>query len=299
MFDIANPFDPALLFIPNPAISTFQSQKASWSSTDPKITVHYEFDDGIFGYATYSQGFKSGGFNFGYLQEPFAPEKIKDYEVGLKADLFDRRLRANIAGFWYDYTNLQVTVVEGIRTVTRNAAGAKIYGIEGQFTALPVDDLEMKLNFSWLHSEYTRYISPDPSLPGQGTITLPDGTMAFDLRGNQLAYSPKYKIDGEIGYTFHTGAGDFTPRANIIWTDRVYFSQFNHPFVSQPSRTEVNLFLDYDSGDSGWSASLFVRNLTDKTYAVAATAASDFIGGQVVGQLGAPRTFGVSVTKRF
>ncbi|WP_171905797.1 TonB-dependent receptor [Sphingobium phenoxybenzoativorans] len=298
-FDIANVFNPAMLFIPNPALATFQSQKASWNSTDPKATIHYQFADTVFGYATYSQGFKSGGFNFGYLQTAFAPEKIKDYEVGLKADLFDRKLRANIAGFWYDYTNLQVTVVEGIRTVTRNAAGARIYGLEGQFTALPVDDLQLKLNLSWLHSEYTKYISPDPSLPGQGPITLPDGTQAFDLRGNQLAYSPKYKIDGEIGYTIHTGAGDFTPRANVIWVDRIYFSQFNHPFVSQPSRTEVNLFLDYNSGDSGWSGGLFVRNLTNKTYGVAATAASDFIGGQVVGQLGAPRTYGLSVTKRF
>ncbi|WP_070154699.1 TonB-dependent receptor [Sphingobium phenoxybenzoativorans] len=305
VFNVTQPLNPLLPFFdPIPNLSTVIAQRASWKSTDPKITLHYKFGDGIFGYASYSQGFKSGGFNAGFLQAPFDPEDIKAYEVGLKADLFERRLRANVAGFWYDYKNLQVNVAEGVQIITRNAAAARLYGLEGQFTALPTDGLRLELSAAWLHSEYTDYVSGDPSFPGQGTPGLflpsPSGPVpAFDLSGNQLAYAPKFKIDGEIGYTFQIPQGQVTPRLNVLWVDKVYFSQFNHPWVQQPARTEVNFFLDYASTKGDWTATAFVRNLTNKTYTVASTVFSDFIGYQVGGQLGAPRTYGISITKRF
>jgi iron complex outermembrane receptor protein len=305
VFDVTKPLNPALPFFDAiPGISNILSQKAKWKSTDPKLTVHYKFSDSIFGYASYSQGFKSGGFNPGFLQAPFNPEDIKAYEVGLKADMFNRRLRANVSGFWYDYKNLQVNVAEGVQLITRNAAAARLYGLEGQFTALPTDDLRIELSAAWLHSEYTDYISGDPSFPGQGDpgVFIPSAsgsTPAFNLSGNQLAYAPKFKIDGEIGYTFHTGFGDVTPRANVMWSDKIYFSQFNHPWVQQKARAEINLFLDYALLDSGWSATAFIRNVGNVTYKVAGTVFSDFIGYQVGGQLGAPRTFGLTVTKRF
>lgn len=300
IFDVLNPLDPSLPFFDAVPASAIKAQKAKWTSTDPKVTVHYQFSDTVFGYASFSEGFKSGGFNPGFLQDPFDPETITAYEVGLKADLFERRLRANISAFRYDYKNLQVNIAEGIQLITRNAAAAKLYGVEGQFTALPIDDLRIDLSLAWLDTKYTDYITGDPSFPGQGDpgVFLPGGAPAFDLSGNQLAYAPKFKIDGEIGYTFRSANGNFTPRLNVMWVDKIFFSQFNHPWVQQPARTEVNAFLDYASSDGTWSATAFVRNLTNNTYEVSATVFSDFIGSQVGGQLGAPRTYGLSVTKR-
>ncbi|QUT05781.1 TonB-dependent receptor [Sphingobium phenoxybenzoativorans] len=296
------------LYTPNPLYTSFLDQSASYKSTDPKVTVHYQFTPQTMAYVTFSKGFKSGGFNAGFLQAPFSPEKLTMYEGGIKADLFDRRLRANVAAFYYDYSNLQVNITEGIRLITRNAAKAKLYGFEGQFTAVPVDDLRLNLNLSYLHSEYTNYLTPNPLFPGQSDpgVTIPDsanpggpGLPAFDLSGNQLAYAPKYKIDGEIAYTIHAGFADITPRANVTWTSRTYFSQFNEPWAEQPSYTKVDAFLDIENKDLGLSGTIFVRNLTNKYYETSGTVSSDFLGYQVVGALGAPRTYGVTLTKRF
>lgn len=292
--DEYNQLDLVRIYDPNnppfaPGFVRFARQHASWSSLDPKVTLHYKLSDDVMTYATYSQGFKSGGFNIGFLQPAFDPEEITDYEVGIKADLFDRRLRANVSGFYYDYKQLQVNVVEGLQLVTRNAAKAKIYGVEAEVTALPTDNLKIDLNFAWLHAEFTDYETVDAGRPELGLL---------DLKGNRLSYAPKYKVGGAIGYSLQTSIGEFTPRVNVAWTSRVDFSQFNLPYVGQKARTEIDLFLDYDAGN-GWAANLFVRNLSNDRYNVSGTVASGFLGYPVLGQPGVPRTYGLAVTRRF
>jgi iron complex outermembrane recepter protein len=284
-FDLVRPYDPANPLLP---FGTAQ-QKTKQSSFDPKITIDYRFTDDIFGYATYSRGFKSGGFNIGGLQPPFEAERLTNYEVGIKSEFFDHRLRANVSAFYYDYSNLQVNVNEGVALVTRNAAKARIKGVEAEFLALPVDGLRLGLNFAYLDAKYRKFDTIDDTFPELGIQ---------NLSGNRLNNAPKYKIDGEIGYTFRTAVGDFTPRANVTWVDRVYFSQFNLPQVSQPSRTEVNLYLNYERPGTGWSASVYVRNATDKTYVVASTIGSLF-AFPLLGQFAPPRTVGLQITKAF
>lgn len=291
--DLTRPFDinngrPAGFISPRERTTTL-SQKASWSSFDPKVTVHYKFDDQIYGYLTYSRGFKSGGINLGGLQTPFKPERLTDYEVGLKADFFDRRLRTNLSAFFYDYRNLQVNKAEGLTLVTRNAAKARLYGIEAEITALPVDELQIKLNGGWLHSEYLEY---------SDILDIAQPRVVRDLAGNQLPYAPEFKVDGEIGYTFRTDIGDITPRVNASWTSRVHFSPFNLDYNSQPARTELNLYLDYAAG-AGWTASAFMRNATNVLYQVAGAFASATSGYGVLGLVAPPRTFGLTLTKRF
>ncbi len=305
--DITPPIENPL-YTPNPLYTRFLTQGVSYHSIDPKITLHYQLTPRTLTYLTYSQGFKSGGFNGGFLQAPFAPERLKSYEGGIKTELLNRRVRANIAAFYYDYSNLQVNITEGLSLITRNAAKAELYGLEGQFTALPTDDLRLTLNVSYLHSKYKSYVTPNPLFPDQGDpgVTIPDssnpggpGLPAFDLSGKQLPYAPKYKLDGEIGYTFHASFADVTPRADATWTSRTYFNQFNEPWAQQRSYTKVDLFVDFDNKRLGLSASIFARNLGNKYYKTSGTVSSGFLGYQVVGALGAPRTYGLSVTKRF
>ncbi len=125
------------------------------------------------------------------------------------------------------------------------------------------------------------------------------GQPAFDLSGKQLAYAPKYKLDAEVGYTIHASKIDVTPRANVTWTSKTYFSQFNEPWAMQPAYAKLDLFLDVEDKDLGLSLTLFARNVTNKFYEMSATVSSDFLGYQVVGALGAPRTYGATLTKRF
>jgi iron complex outermembrane receptor protein len=285
-FDVTRPYSVNNAFLPSGA----QRASTSLSRFDPKVTIDYKPSENVFLYATYSRGYKSGGFNIGGVQPAFQPEVLDDYEVGLKLELLNRKLRVNLAAFHYDYSNLQVNIVDGVSLVTRNAATARIDGIEAEISALPVDGLRLGLNLGYLDSRYTSFQTTNPAFPELGVQ---------DLAGNRLNYSPKWKLSGDAGYTFQTSIGEFTPRVSVTWVDRIYFSHFNLASVSQPARTEVNAFLGFESNDRQWSANLFVKNLTDKAYIVSSSVSTVIFGYPVLGQWGPPRTFGVSATRRF
>lgn len=290
-FDLARPVGSGRLLDPTtgPVGATLSSDSESWDSFDPKVTLRYNFTPDVMGYATYSTGYKSGGFNFAQIQPAFAPEELTDYEVGLKADLLADRLRMNLAAFHYDYTNLQVNTVVLTSLLTTNAGRAEIDGFEAQISASPVPELLMNLSLSYLDARYTEFTTLDPGQPLLGPQ---------DLSGNQLQYAPSWKIGGDISYTIDTEIGAFTPRLDLTWTDDVYFSQFNEPFTSQDAYLLSNLFLDWDSGD-GWKANVFVRNLGDERYAIAGVRSTLIVGGHVTGTLAEPRTYGVSLTREF
>jgi iron complex outermembrane receptor protein len=286
-FDLGRPANSIPIL--DPAAVTYANQEKSWSAFDPKATLHYKITNDILAYATYTKGFKSGGFNFSVIQPAFNPENLTDYEAGIKADLFDRRLRLNVGAFHYKYSNLQVNVTYQTALLTTNAAGANLSGVEAQIEATPIDNLHAALNMAWLNSRYTSYNAVDPGSPARGTL---------DLSGNRLQYAPRWKINGLLSYKIETPWGDFTPRADVTFTDQFYFSQFNLPYNSQSSYAIGDAYLDYDM-KNGWTATAFAQNVTDKLYVIASTQSSLFLGDQLAGEIGAPRTFGVSITKRF
>jgi iron complex outermembrane recepter protein len=284
--DLTTPYSPSNPFTPFGS----DNQHISQHSLDPKVTLSYQFAPTIFGYATYSRGFKSGGFNIGGLQPPFRPEKLTNYEIGLKTEMFDHKLRANLSAFIYDYKDLQVNIVEGIAIVTRNAAQAKVKGVEAEITALPVDGLKLSFDGSYLDAYYTKFSATEDAFPELGPQ---------NLAGNRLNYAPKWKVDGEIGYTFQTSFGPLTPRVQGTWVDRVYFSQFNRPNLSQPAHAELNFFINYETNNKLWSANFFLRNATNKVYITGATTSTGLIGYAITGQYSAPRTVGFQVTRHF
>ena len=291
--DLSRPYNPGNPFLGtclSPlACYTGKSQNASWSSFDPKITLHDELAKDVFGYATYSSGFKSGGFNIGGLQDSFQPEKLKDYELGIKADMFNHRLRTNFSAFYYKYSNLQVNVTQGLALVTTNAAKARLYGVEAEISALPVDQLRLSLNGGWLYSEYLDYMNVfDPAHNG----------IEVNLSGNELTNAPRFQATFDVGYTFHAPMGDLTPRVNASWTDKIYFSSFNVPYSTQSPRTELNLYLDV-LARNGWSGSVFIKNATNNLYVIAEEFSASIQGYSVIGLYGPPRTIGASLTKHF
>src|SRR3546814_1223232 len=96
--------------------------------------------------------------------------KVSAFEGGIKSTLFDRRLRLNVAGFYYDYTDLQVGKVESTSTVLENAATATIYGAEVELQARPVERVQLDANAAWLHARFDSYERRDLARPfGDGT----------------------------------------------------------------------------------------------------------------------------------
>ncbi|MBP7335979.1 TonB-dependent receptor [Niveispirillum sp.] len=294
--DIVNPFvlnDPLRPGF-NPALGLLGNgegtQGASWDSFDPKVTLSYQATKSVYLYTTYSRGFKSGGFNVGGLQPPFKPEKLSNYEAGIKADLFDRRLRVNMSAFNYDYKDLQESIIVGTSIVTKNATSARIRGLEAEVTARPVGGLMLSFNGAYLDGKFKTFSDVNSAFANLGLQ---------DLTGKQLPDAPKYQFGGEIGYTFQTDFGDITPRANLTWFDKVYFNHFNTVEMSQPSRTMINLHLGWASPDGNWTASAYVKNLTDDVYFVGTNTNLDALAFSRSAVYGDPLTFGINVTRSF
>lgn len=284
--------DPVTPFIQGNALNAAGelSQSERWTSLDPKATLSYQATPDLYLYATYSQGFKSGGFNIGGLQAPFAPEDLTNYEVGFKADLFDRRLRANVSAFQYDYQELQQSLVEGNALVTRNAAEARIRGVEAEITARLTDEFTVNLNGSHLDAKFRDYLNTDPVNAGLGVQ---------DLSGNTLPNAPKYQLNASASYEFSTDAGTVTPRVEMSYVSKLFFNAFNAPEFTQPSRTLLNAYLKWESNDQDWTAVAYVKNITDEVYLLDAVASNPLQGFVLLGQYGEPLTAGLTVTKRF
>src|SRR6202011_3754280 len=148
---------------------------AIWEKATPKATLDYKFIPQLLGYATYSQGFLSGGFNFGppsvLDNNPFGPEKAINYELGLKSASLGGRLLLNLAVFDVDYTDLQIGVINPTTNLpeTQNVGKAISRGIEGNVAAQITDKFEADAGFAYTDAHYVRFC--DGVSKAQATLT--------------------------------------------------------------------------------------------------------------------------------
>lgn len=295
-FDVFTPYNPTL-----PYAGATLNQDASFHSFTPRIALDYQWTPDVLLYASWSRGFKSGTYNLGSLRPAVQPEKVSAFEGGIKSTWLDRRLRLNLAGFYYDYKDLQVGKVVGQTLRLENAATATIYGVEAELQASLSSRLNLNANASWLHARFDRYVSADPARPfGDGTTLDPGtGALAFDLAGNSLSQSPDFTffVGGE--YQLPTSVGRVSLRGEVAWRDRVYYTPFNVKAVSQSANAKVNMFLNWASRNERQSGSLFVKNLTNKTTVGNSYVGSALVGFPVIGYLEEPRTYGFTISTKF
>ncbi len=270
----------------------------SASAVTPHYGIEYDVTDTSMAYVTATRGFKSGGFNIDSFAPAYASEYVWSYEAGLKSTWLDHRLRTDVSAFHYQYSDLQVNVKEPGDTFfsIKNAASAKVNGVEFEAEYLPIKDLHLNLALGYLDATYEQLISADATRPGEGP--LPGG--AYDLAGNTLPLSPKFK--GSVTATYRVGIGEYgslLPTVDVDYQAKEYFLPFNvEPFV-QGEYAKLNLSTAYEPPDSHWRANAFVRNLTNR-----ATVSNAFVG-LVTSQPSAeafydpPRTFGVSVAYKW
>jgi iron complex outermembrane receptor protein len=295
-FDFSRPYSPS-----NAPRFPHHIDHKTFHSFTPKIGIDFDIAPRTLVYASFSKGFKSGTFNLGSTGPALKPEKVDAYEAGLKTTLVDGMFRANIAGFYYNYSDLQVGKVQGQLVVLENAATARIYGLEGEFTAKPIADLTLSVNASWLHARFQNYVTADQARPaGDGsTIDPSTGLPAFNLHGKSLPQSPKYTVNLAAEYAFHLPHGSLILRGESNWSDRVYFSPFNRNEVSQPAYSLQNAFVTYNRGDSHWRATAFIKNIGNKTIKASGQVATTLLGSPIVGFVQPPRTYGLTLGYRF
>lgn len=237
-------------------------QSKTFSAVSGRLGLRYELSDDANVYATYNRGYKSGGF-FGGLattageMEPYDNETLDAYELGMKSEFFDRRVRLNVSGFYYDYKNQQVfaqALRNGITVlVLDNAANSKVYGGEAEITARPIQPLTLTAGVSLLHAKYGDYF-----------------TEGKDFTGNWLPQSPKMTFNAAATWVapLENGAS-IVANVDANYSSKVYFDNSNADRLSQDAVWVAGAQLSWRSPDQKIEAGAFARNLFDKTYTVA------------------------------
>jgi iron complex outermembrane recepter protein len=251
------------------------------SNWQPRFAINYELSDGITSYASITRGYKAGGFNQLSPGPAFGSEGIWSYEVGLKGEVLDRRLRFDLAAYRFDYSDLQVLVNFGGSVITRNAATADGKGVELSFTALPVEGLTLSGGFAWQDVNFGTFI-PNPG---------------EDFSGNRLVRTPEFSRNFIADLdTPLTGTTRILARAEYSYRSSQFFRPSNEPFVRQGGFSLVNMSAGLAFGDT-LSVRGYVSNLFGKRYLIdASTTVPDLL---LYTQRGEPRTFGLQASMRY
>jgi iron complex outermembrane receptor protein len=262
-------------------------ESVRYYATSPMGNIKYQWSPNLMTYASIARGFRSGSYSALPFAEtdliPTRPETSTTYEVGSKADLFQHRLRINLAAFYDDYTDIQIgatTETDGVFVFrTANAAKAKIYGGEAEVTAVLAKGLEAYVNGSYLHSRIS-------AVPG------------FSFGDSILPNAPKFIVEGGLKYAIDLdGHGTITPSADVNFRTGAY-PQFNPAKASwQPAYALVNGRITFEPAHSRWSFAIWGKNLTNKRYMVfGQTAGSADVS---VGWFGRPLEAGATAAIKF
>ena len=269
-------------------LTTFASQKDHWSKLSYRLSLDHQFSPDVLGYLSYNRGFRAGTFNSSSPSDPgVKPEVIDDYEAGLKTELFDRRLRINVAGFYFTYKGIQLRRLTGTATRLLNAASSEHYGIDASLEAAITDNFRLQAGMEWLHAEFTDF----PNAPA--TRRNPPGgntTVFIDYSGRDMLSAPKFV--GTIGaqYKIETQHGDFNLAGNYSYNDGFSWSLEVDDRTREGSYGTLNLSLTWTHPSERYDIRLWGKNVTGTEYNVyAITSANGDYGAP-----GAPATFGVT-----
>ena len=268
------------------------TREASWSDFTPHVGVNYKPNQNVLLYASYSKGFKQGGFNGRPLASAaevtaYEPETLDSYELGIKADLLDHTLTANLAGFHSIYKNIQLTVNQTPQNFVANAAAGRINGFELELVARPVRWFNANASLGYLDAKYSAVglgLGPTQILP----ITL----------ASQFVKAPKFTATAgaEVTHEFDS-SGKLSLRGDLTMYSRTYQDVANTPLITEPGYVLANARLTYALPGDAIQLSAFVTNLTNSLYFASGNASGAFGLAEV--SYGRPREWGVSASYRF
>ncbi|MFM5916657.1 MAG: TonB-dependent receptor [Novosphingobium sp.] len=242
----------------------------------PKVSLTYKPNSDTTLYASYSQGFKGGGFDprgvganapAGVSQSDFLsfkPEVVDSYEVGYKASLFDRRLYIATAAFYMDYTDVQIPgsvacTVGGFTTfcgVVNNAGKARMKGFEFEGRAKLIQSdagtLTLSGSLGYVDAKYLRYITNVSSTP----------TDVAKYR--HVQNTPAWSGSASLDYAMHLGDGSLNLGAGMAFKSKTYQFEIANPYIDQPAYQTYDASIVYHAPGNRWTLGVYGKNLTDE-----------------------------------
>ncbi|MBT4520053.1 MAG: TonB-dependent receptor [Halieaceae bacterium] len=237
----------------------------------PMVNLSYNVNDDIMWYASYSEGFKSGGFSQRVfpprvagitapecsddlcLIPTFEPEFVEVVELGFKSTLFDGRMRLNGAVFSTDYDDLQVQVFNSVAPVTQNVGAATIEGVELEMQAAPGEGWLIDAMVSYLDAEYD------------------DIDTANTLIGKSNSFERVPEMAASVGVSKEfmlSGGSSIVARVDWSYRDEVYNDAYNTELLKSDSYDLWDASLRWTNAGEDWTVLLSGRNLTDEDYLI-------------------------------
>jgi iron complex outermembrane receptor protein len=280
---------PFVLPVVNP------SYRVSVDEDEPTgtLSLQYDWTDNATGYITYTHGYKSGGINLAReaaglagqpAADPFDRELVDSFELGIKSNLMQNRLRLNAALFHNKYSDLQNSILSGVVFVVENGEGADVTGLEVEGTFAATDSLLINFGATLLDTSWD-----------DGTIF--DGVT--DIGGRDLPWAPEFSAALGFDYTRAIGQGglDFFFSANGLYKDGYYAGSGSADGTEEGSSTLVNGQVGISGNGDQWRVALWCRNCTDTHYSDVKFFNPLF--GNPLSYIYRPREYGVTVRYRF
>jgi len=269
-----------------PVGAYFVRLSPEWDSFDPSATLDFKAAEGVMLYGSVRRGFKSGGFqslpgSLALASTVYDPERVWAYELGAKTQWFDRRLTANIAGFWADIGNQQILRIASAGvTIIDNAGKTRSKGVDISLSARPTSRLRLDVSATLQRARFREYVSNGISFAGNHQLRSPDVQVS---------------VAGE--YAVPLSVGDLTFRGDYAYQSKVYFDAANTstPNGFQPGYGVVNGRITFAPAGANWDVGVWGKNLADKRYF-----RNVVINGPTgIGTPGDPRTWGVTLNWRY
>lgn len=269
----------------------FRECKSTDKVFTPAASIGYDVTPTVLTYASYSEGFKAGGWTPRLFSQQslkqFRPEKLKAYEAGVKSSFLDRRVILNADMFYSDYSDLQLTSVladsqGNPQPVVENAGSARIWGIEAETTIRLGGGTRIQGGLGFIDARYTRL---DPGV-------------SFGL-DNKLPDVPPLTVTGSINQDVAmANGGNVTLQLDGSYKGKTYKDPGNSPFVIQRPFVLLNARASYSPAGAQWTLAVFGTNLLDKQYLVNGL---DLRGtfGIIESYFGRPREFGAEFSVKF
>jgi iron complex outermembrane receptor protein len=257
------------------------TQQQKYSVFTPTVGAQFHATEDVMLYTSYSKGFKAGGWTT-RLSNPladikeaaFGPEKAQTVELGVKSQLLNRHLQANVAVFNTTYDGIQLNIQEGASPVLHNAGNARLRGAELELQAVTGTGLSLNLAAGYIDAQY-RKVSPAAASQG---IT----------EDNELPKTPKYKLTLGPQYDFTLpNAAAMRLSVDYTRTASMYNDAPNTPELYRPAVGNLNAAVHYFAPDKRYQVSLGGTNLGNKRYVVVGS--TNGAEGQVAGTYSRPR----------
>ena len=269
----------------------------------PSLSVQYTLNSDAMTYASYTRGFKAGGFNAAdttgmAANQPFDSEYVNAYEVGLKSKLGDGRVLLNLDVFRSDYDDFQVAALQPnaagtFTSVVKNAAKSRSQGVELESVWAVTRSWRLALQGTYLDSYYVSFPNAGPT-----SIQQLQGVRVQDLSDRPTQFAPRTSGAATVTFSPTIGSYQLTTEGRAFWSASYYLNGVDDDLIKQGQYTRLDARLSLERIDDRWALDFIGKNLTDRNILTFAGAMATSLGSSLQGKQD-PRNYAVQARYRW